>query len=316
MVAALTGCVKYLNVPVVETLGVTDIGPDYAVCGGNVTDDGGFAVTERGIYWSMDPNPVSNGSKIPVGNGLGQFSTTLDALTPNTQYFVCAYAINSNGTGYGNPEPFTTQEQTIGGLPCPGVPFISHGGKVYNTVQIGSQCWLKENLNIGTMIPGNQNQTDNGITEKYCYDDQATNCDKYGGLYQWDEVMQYARADGSQGICPVGWHIPTDADWIGLADFLGGWEEAGALVKETGTSHWKPENVGATNRSGFTGLPGGSRGYSGGFGYIGENGNFWTSTEYDDENTWYRFISNYNRNLTRYNYGLKKVALSVRCIMD
>ena len=86
---------------------------------------------------------------------------------------------------------------------------VSYGGKNYNTVLIGAQCWLKENLDIGTMIISSQNSTDNSIIEKYCYGNNPANCTTYGGLYQWNEAMQYGTTSMAQGICPTGWHIPT-----------------------------------------------------------------------------------------------------------
>ena len=93
-------------------------------------------------------------------------------------------------------------------------PFIdARNNKLYQTILIGEQCWMKENLNIGEIINGTQEQTNNSIIEKYCHDNIGTNCDIYGGLYQWDEVMQYLTNEGVQGICPQGWHIPTDAEW-------------------------------------------------------------------------------------------------------
>ena len=86
-------------------------------------------------------------------------------------------------------------------------------GQAYNTVQIGDQCWMAENLNIGYMINGTEEMTDNGVIEKYCYDDNPANCDEYGGFYQWNEMIQYMSATGLQGICPEGWRIPSDDEW-------------------------------------------------------------------------------------------------------
>ena len=103
--------------------------------------------------------------------------------------------------------------------PCPGMPIVEYEGQIYNTVQIGTQCWLRENLNVGTKINGNQTQTNNGIIEKYCYDDIEANCTAYGGLYQWNEMMQYVTNEGVQGICPLGWHIPTDGEWCAVTQF-------------------------------------------------------------------------------------------------
>jgi len=121
------------------------------------------------------------------------------------------------------------------GSPCPGNPTIVYGGQTYNTVQIGAQCWLKENLNIGTKINGTVNQNNNSIIEKYCYGDLESNCNIYGGLYQWNEMMQYVTTAGVQGICPAGWHVPTDDQWATVATFLGGEGLAGGKMKSTGT---------------------------------------------------------------------------------
>jgi hypothetical protein len=85
-------------------------------------------------------------------------------------------------------------------------------GQTYTTVQIGTQCWMKQNLNIGTVIPGANNMTNNSIIEKYCYNNSTANCTTYGGLYQWNEMMQYSITPGVQGICPASWHLPTDSE--------------------------------------------------------------------------------------------------------
>ncbi|MBK7215160.1 MAG: fibrobacter succinogenes major paralogous domain-containing protein [Bacteroidales bacterium] len=123
--------------------------------------------------------------------------------------------------------------------------------KIYRTIQIGNQCWLKDNLNIGSRINGSLDQTDNGIIEKYCYNNLESNCDNYGGLYQWGETMNYSTSEGSKGICPDGWHIPRDIEWIALRIYLGGIDTAGGKMKEPRNSHWHSPNTGATNSSGF-----------------------------------------------------------------
>ena len=91
----------------------------------------------------------------------------------------------------------------------------------YNTVLIDEHCWLAENLNYGTRIDGINDQINNSVAEKYCYDDLESNCDIMGALYQWNELMDYSTVEGSQGICPDGWHIPSDGEWIQLEIFLG-----------------------------------------------------------------------------------------------
>jgi hypothetical protein len=139
----------------------------------------------------------------------------------------------------GYPNTYSTQSklkiiaaEIMGtGQPCPGMPYFTdtRDGKVYTTVYIGTQCWMKQNLNIGTRIAGAGNQTNNGTIEKYCYDDNESNCDYYGGLYQWNEMMQYTTTQGVKGICPKGWHLPTNNEWNVLSTFLGG--SAGGKMK-------------------------------------------------------------------------------------
>ena len=190
-------------------------------------------------------------------------------------------------------------------------------GHVYNTIQIGNQCWMKENLNIGVKIDGSSTQTNNGTVEKYCYNNQESNCNTYGGLYLWDEAMQYSNNDGSQGICPAGWHIPTETDFTLLMTFLGGDMVAGGKVKETTTDHWLSPNTGATNSSGFTALPGGYTFNNGWFNGVNGNANFWTSTAPNPSpnpghvNIYYDHEIMYVNNSATAGYGY-----SVRCIKN
>jgi len=141
--------------------------------------------------------------------------------------------------------------KVVGGAPCPGIPTVLYAGKTYNTVYIKDRCWLKENLDVGTMIIGNDTsikQTDNKTIEKYCYDNNPANCEIYGGLYQWDEAMKYVNNEGAQGICPNGWHIPTLADFSSfLANEIDG-DALKAIGQGTGT-----------NTSGFSALLAGER---------------------------------------------------------
>jgi len=201
-------------------------------------------------------------------------------------------------------------------------------GKSYATVLIGTQCWMAESLNIGTMINNPGDQTDNGTLEKYCYDNIAANCDTFGGLYQWNEMMQYVHTEGTQGICPPGWHIPTDAEWKTLEMHLGmtqveadnsGWRgthNEGGKLKEIGTTHWLVPNTGATNSSGFTALPGGYCLSDGSFNNLGNSGNWWSSTEYSGSYAWCRGLY-YNTDQANRNYSLSKPnGFSVRCIKD
>jgi uncharacterized protein (TIGR02145 family) len=198
---------------------------------------------------------------------------------------------------------------------CPGMPTVTYEGKTYNTIQIGTQCWFKENLNVGVMIDSLQDQTNNGIKEKYCYLNLQSNCDIYGGLYQWNEMMQYVTTEGIQGICPTGWHLPTDIEWTVLINYLGGESLAGGKLKESGTSHWLSPNTDATNETGFTALPGGTRRHYGSFYAPGFFGDLYTSTQGDLGSAFYYTMNNTSGNAKRIS-GTMDDGNSVRCIRD
>jgi len=209
------------------------------------------------------------------------------------------------------------------GQPCPGIPSFEYDGQIYNTVQIGTQCWMAENLNIGTMINGSENQTNNGTIEKYCYANITSNCDAYGGLYQWNEMMLYVTAPGISGICPYGWHLPTDEEWCTMenevdagtvsctaTDFRG--IDAGLNLKST--SGWYQGGNGV-DLYGFTVLPGGHRHTSGVFSQLTAGGYFWMSSEYSSSGAWTRLMGSWSNSISRYSssYGY---GYSVRCLKN
>jgi len=187
--------------------------------------------------------------------------------------------------------------------------------QTYETVQIGDQCWMAENLNIGIMINGSDNMNDDGIIEKYCYDNNTSDCEEYGGLYQWNEMMEYTVLQGAQGICPNGWYIPSDDEWTTLTDFLGGESVAGGKMKEAGTTHWFPPNTGATNESGFTALPGGYRDIVGNLCDLTYNALFWSSSENSSSHAWNRYL-NYSGDAVHRYFSNKEHGFSVRCVQD
>ena len=214
-------------------------------------------------------------------------------------------AVTVNGNTYIVPSTFV----------C-GSPMIDNrDNKVYNTVLIGTQCWFAQNLNIGIRINGTSEQTNNNIIEKYCYNDLEANCNTYGGLYQWNEAMQYSTTEGVKGICPTGWHLPTDAEWTTLTTFLGGEIVAGGKMKEAGTAHWAPPNTGATNETGFTALPGDYRDNDGTFGTIGGIGYWWSSSELSTYYAWARYVYCYTIDVFRSVY-IKNNGYAVRCMRD
>ena len=253
MFITLTNCDEPPTLPTVATINASDITDTSANSGGMVTSDGRAECTGRGVCWGEKENPTLNDQHTTDGSGTGTFYSHIGGLTAGIIYHVRAWATNSEGTGYGSDLSF----HYIGS--CPGMETLTYGGQVYHTVLIGTQCWMKENLNIGIMINGSYDQQNNGIIEKYCYANDTNNCNTYGGLYQWDEMMKYSTAENNQGICPEDWHIPTHNDMIHLSNFLGGTKIAGGKLKEKGTLHWGYLNVEATDEFGFTALPGGLR---------------------------------------------------------
>jgi uncharacterized protein (TIGR02145 family) len=192
----------------------------------------------------------------------------------------------------------------------------SRDGKNYATVLIGNQCWFAQNLDVGTRIDGATEQTNNQSIEKYCYANNDANCATYGGLYQWDEMMQYTTAEGAQGICPTGWHLPSDAEWTVLTDYLGGTAVAGGKLKEAGTAHWFSPNNGATNESGFTAIPGGRRNIAGNFEFTIWYAYFRSSSEYNASNAWVRNLSYAYISVDRSNQYEKTHGFSVRCLKN
>ncbi|HRZ43427.1 MAG TPA: fibrobacter succinogenes major paralogous domain-containing protein [Bacteroidales bacterium] len=201
---------------------------------------------------------------------------------------------------------------------CPST-VIDINGNIYNTVQIGTQCWMKENLKArnyrnGTTIP---NITDYsgwaGLSTGarcWCSNDSSTYAATYGALYNWYAV------DNSNALCPTGWHVPTDAEWTILADYLGGESVAGGALKEAGTAHWYSPNTGATNSSGFTALPGGIRiDYDGSFDDLRTSGYWWSSSAYQSTSAWHREMFESSTIVHRI-YAPQRCGFSVRCVRD
>lgn len=302
--------------PEVTTAVITNITQTTATGGGEVTKEGTSLVTMRGICWDTLQNPTIENSHSSNGSGLGAFVSQMSGLTGETVYYVRAYAISDVDTVYGAEVSFETEQ----------IPFtcgmsVKYEGKSYRTVQIGTQCWFKDNLDVGGFIMSvptanvHSDVYDNNVIEKYCYNNVPENCNTYGGLYDWDEMMGYTTAAGAKGICPEGWHIPTDDEWVILTSFLGGSSVAGGKLKSTGTTHWNTPNIGASNSSGFTALPGGQRSDMGAAFNLNTYGYFWSSTT-GATNTAY-FISLYfnSQISTRNNYD-RKFGFSVRCLQN
>jgi len=175
----------------------------------------------------------------------------------------------------------------------------------YKWIKIGNQIWMAENLNYKTAYGS------------WCYDDKESNCNTYGRLYDWETAKQ---------VCPDGWHLPTDEEWKELERHLGmSVEESGEIsfrgndeggkLKETGLTHWKAPNKGATNEGGFTALPGGYRNYNGTFYYVGNYGYWWSSTEYSAAGAYSRSLRYDSASISRYSND-EELGFSVRCVRD
>jgi uncharacterized protein (TIGR02145 family) len=211
-------------------------------------------------------------------------------------------------------------DNTADGSPCVGTEKVYYeggpnndGAAYYNTIQIGGQCWLKENLNVGTMInstTGGSNsdgsQTNIPTIEKYCYNNNEAICTTYGGLYQWDEAMQYVTTEGAQGICPTGWHIPTNAEFATLSTIVGGDGNALKAIGQDNTN---------TNTSGFSALFTGYRLEAGTFNALGYDTFFWPSTEHDAAYSYDISLSYDNSNI-HLDFNTKIFGFSVRCLKN
>ena len=305
------------QVPTVTTQTVTNVMSNSATCGGIVNYDGGTAVTAYGVCWSITQNPTVSGYHTTDGSGTGSFTSNLTGLSPNTTYYVRAYATNAAGTAYGQQQSFST---TPAAQPCPGMPTVTdYDGNTYNTIQIGTQCWMKENLktthlNNGVSIPFVQDSATwvNTSTAAYYYH----NLDAYGCLYNFNALK-------SEKLCPAGWRVPTyDEVFTTLSNTLG--TGAGGKMKTTGTTYWISPNTGANNNSGFSARGGGNCLGSSVYG-IKEYGTFWTSTLYPNGSGSYAYDYDleyngdgiYRRGNSNYDYSMYTAyGLSVRCIHD
>lgn len=300
--------------PILTTTSATLITTTTAFSGGSITSDGGSPVTVQGVCWNTTHNPTTANIKTSDGLGVGNFVSSISGLLPNVTYYLRAYATNSVGTGYGEEIKLKTYTGIITDIE----------GNAYYTVTIGSQIWMAENLKatkylngdlIGTTSPSTLDIT-NESTPKYqwAYADDENNVTTYGRLYTW-----YVLTD-TRKVCPIGWHVSTQNDIATLRELLGGYTTTGGMLKEGGVSHWQSPNIGATNETSFTGLPGGYRAQSGQYVGLGQFGIWWTSTEdlYLDP-TLYALSYDLFNNSIFFGAGgssVRKHALSVRCIKD
>ena len=314
--------------PAVTTSPVTEKTETTALCGGTVSEYCGTPVLARGICWGTSHDPDITGMKTDEGGGDGSFVSTITGLETGVLYYVRAYATVDEGTVYGNEISLRTWDNS---------EMVDVDGNSYGTVLIGDQIWMSENLGVtryadGSPIPLVEDATQWGALDydamAYCwyYNDSAIFAADYGALYTWSAAMRgaassYSIPSGIQGVCPDGWHLPSNNEWAMLVDYLGGEEVAGGKLKETGILHWEYPNTDVTNESGFTALPGGYRSAGGGFYRQGYVGSWITSSNYAH----YQYSDPYRSYVIRLyydqvscnQYGLSTdYGSSVRCLKD
>jgi uncharacterized protein (TIGR02145 family) len=235
----------------------------------------------------------------------------------NIEDFTCLYP----GDICNDNDPNTTGDIIQPDCSCLGTPFncgddVNHENYDYSTVQIGSQCWFSENCRyLPSVSPSSEGNDTDPYYYVYGYDGtdvasaQATsNYATYGVLYNWPAVI-------TEDICPSGWHIPSDSEFTQLTDFLGGESIAGGKMKEAGYAHWSSPNTGATNSSGFTGLPGGFSSSMGQFYNFGFNGHWWSASDFNSSYSWNRVLHNHWEDISR-NYDNRYWGFSARCVRD
>ena len=304
------------NLPTLTTLPITNITSNTASSGGNITNDGGTPITQRGLVWSTTPNPTTANNLTSEGSGTGSFSSNLTGLTASTTYYMRAYATNSNGTSYGNELSFipSASGNIISNLGA-GVTF---NGYNYLSIVLGNgQEWMSENLRTtvyanGDTIPNVTNATEwsNLTTGAWChYNNFSGSENPYGKLYNWYTV------NDSRNVCPTGWRVPSNTEWTVLRNYLGVDSVAGGKMKSTGTQYWSTPNIYATNETGFSSLPGGVRNTVGIFEGSGIMSYYWNSQELDAY-----FAMGYDQRYDTGNFGgnymRKGYGYSVRCIKD
>jgi uncharacterized protein (TIGR02145 family) len=312
-IASLQAQLSVLQKPQINTTPIENLTFYSATLGGAITYTGLGNITARGVVWNTSTAPtIELATKTFDGTGSGEFGSNITGLTPETTYYVRAYSTNSFGTAYGNEVIFTT-------LSTPVTPA---------EVTIGTQTWTTKNLDVatysdGTLIPQVTDPTAWAAltTGAWCYYNNTTaNGTTYGKLYNWYAVAGIHDTDPNtpnKKLAPTGYHVPTDAEWTTLTTFLEGEAVAGGKMKATGISLWSGPNTGATNSSGFTGLPGGARNNFGTFYLVGYDGYWWSSSEFNTNTTyaWYRSLFHTSGNAYRTG-SYKKDGFSVRCLRD
>ncbi|NOU18646.1 MAG: hypothetical protein HOO91_13905 [Bacteroidales bacterium] len=243
--------ISFSTNPTLFTLKASSVTKTSAICGGKITSNEGKTIISRGVCWSTFCNPTINDDHTIDGSGAGLFTSTLTMLKKSTTYYIRAYAVYVDTINYGNEISIATFSDAVVDMD------IDADGNRYNEVIIGTQTWMSENLRTTRFLDGSSipNVTDvshwkNETEGAYCwFKNDITNRSVYGALYNIYTVLD------NRKICPLGWRLPSDDDWVILENFLGGRDVAGGKLKDS--SIWANPNTGGDNSSGFSALPGG-----------------------------------------------------------
>lgn len=350
-------CVKNdstLVSPMVSTDIVTDVDPTEATCGGTVVVDSGAAIVECGICYATVTNPLIADAKVMATGNTEAFTCTLTGLIPTVTYYVRAYVTTGDGTFYGNQESFTTPAvyNENDGKFCDGDTAVTdYDGNVYPTVQIGQQCWMRENMRATHFSDG----TDITLCDvdqywssyfPYCFcyypNKDSSTVSTYGFLYNWPATMKTASVStsnpsGVQGICPNGWHVPSNAEWIQLINYVSSQSQYAcgndstfigkALASTTGwNSSMDSCAVGNSpeynNATGFSAVPAGIWDHLNTYPVYQAFGNgaaFWSTTLKDNRDYVYGYYLSFRGpflSVTISTSSYKCNGASVRCLRD
>jgi uncharacterized protein (TIGR02145 family) len=315
-----------IRIPVLDISDITEFTDSTANVEGSVLRDRGTAVIERGTCWSTHENPTLDDYKTVDGMGRGSYKSTLTELTPNTTYYIRAYAINGDGTGFSKPKRITTSGSPDGGT-------FNYRGKVYHFMPIGHQTWMTDNM---AFVPDGDLENRYYSFEEPIYQVpdysgrdaakfQSTAYYKtYGALYNWPAAIK---------VCPQGWHLPSGEDWIVLEQHLGKIEsgsdsritksaiEAANKLIKPGSGYWVNQDNVFTNSTGFNALPGGFIMNTGSSEGLGTSAYFWSSSESDNDQAGVQVLSprhdgNRDNIYFRSSYGSKSNYYSVRCLKN
>jgi uncharacterized protein (TIGR02145 family) len=328
--------------PTVTTGEASDITSTSAALHGTVTNPDNVTITAQGFEWK-----ASEGGNYTTENASSAtMSYNLTGLTANTGYTYRAFVTTVDGIIYGEEVNFTTLigQESQDGQPCSGIPTVMDiDGNTYNTVQIGNQCWMKENMRTtrysnGAEIPLGSTFSSNPIG-RFCPNNQCENVSVYGYLYNWSTAMNFTTSSSSnpsnrQGICPLGWHLPSDVEWEQLINYVNAQNNYRCLNYSSdnfiakslaSTIGWNNSTIScavgndlaSNDLTGFSAMPAGSFGGGNGGSYssFGNSACFWSTTEVSSSDAKYFSVSNNSVGVDIHTW-YKSYAYSVRCLRD